>query len=192
MNYYLNNGQLCTLLEKRQDSTFLVDPHYYFEEYNEDQGDAMYTQKSGKLIIVDKIFKKPPLEVINAEFEKIAAEINIKKGELSLIKSEVSSLLFQKEQLKKGLTDINKWVVDLSQFRNAKTIACFLKNEPYPSIVHPHYYLIRCPQIYFTTEMTIRYEQLNKEAAEANTQRLKNEIANKQEELDKLINSLKP
>lgn len=263
-NYYLSNGQTCTLIEKRHDGTFLVDPHYYFDEYNEQEYETIYTKPSNTLIIVDKIFNVPPVEAIDADFKRISDEIKAKKGELSLIKKEVAGLNSQKETLKKGMTDINKWVVDISQFKNAKSIACFLKNEPYPSIVHrenddyswrknvitfeirtheyndwvcawygrkdgsdftksdvdPEYgfyfdisddeltkialernskldvekisdsYLIRCPKTYLTPAMKARLDQINKDLAEADSQRLRNEIAKKQEELDALVNKL--
>lgn len=263
-DYYLSNGQACTLIEKRQDGKFLVDPHYYFDEYNEHEFETVYTKPSNTLIIVDKIFNVPPVEAIVAEFKKIKDEIKIKKGELTIIKNEVSGLTSQKETLKKGLTDINKWVVDISQFKNAKSITCFIKGEPYPSTVHrenndyswrknvvtfeirtheyndwvcawygrdngrdftksdvdpeygfyfdisseeltkislernakfevgkiSHSDLIRCPQIYLTPEMKLRLDQLNKDRDEVDSQRVRNEIAKKQEELNGLMSKL--
>lgn len=135
---YLKNGQKANLISDLGDSKYLVDPYEYYEGYNNGHPDnepSFYEDVSGNLKIVSEFFNKSPKPVIEESFLKLQNEYDELKKSKSNILIEISAIKYELEKIKKENSDLEKWKIDLSQFKNAKRIIYFMEGKISPCII---------------------------------------------------------
>jgi len=128
----------CGKLIKKDGDKFLIQLYMDYSEYvgnGDEYGEFQtFTELSETMIFVDKIFEKPPVELIAPEITQLkntVAELTINKSDLI---KELQTKSRELEQAKKFTTDLNKWHFDLSQFRKAKKVIFFTKDNIAPFI----------------------------------------------------------
>ena len=127
-DYYIKNGERVRLLEKIGDNRFLVECYMYYTGYEGEE----FEDLSGTQIVVNEIFEfVQPIYAKEVEFNKqkladINKEITEKRKELSNIKSELSTN-------EKKRNDLNRMIIDRSQFLNCKEMVVFTKDRIMPT-----------------------------------------------------------
>ncbi len=129
---YLKNGQACCLKEKIGEK-YIVNKVYeqeqYFDEYYEmveciDEND----------IIVDAVFKTPPIEKFSQEVIKLNDEISELKKNVQQLTLEKLKLSDEVLKLTKTKIESNKFVLNKTELINAKTLALFPKDGIMPKV----------------------------------------------------------
>lgn len=125
---YLKNGQEANLI-KEIDGQYLVDPYEYYQGYEGED----YSEASGSLQIVDKVFKSPPLPVIDEEYQRLIDQIQKVRQESIVVQGELFQNKQELERVKKITTDASKYIINREEIKNAKRITYFGINNWLPS-----------------------------------------------------------
>lgn len=134
---YLSNGQQAELQYELPDGKFLVDPIFSYQDYN--SGEWLNLPSSG-FQVVDKIFNSPPIEKISKEVSELLEQKKSLITENSKIKQDTLTAKMHLQQLETKVQDISKWQIDLSKWKNCKTIHFFIEGDILPhSINKPKY-----------------------------------------------------
>lgn len=127
-DFYLKNGERVRLIEKIGEGRFLVESYMYYTGYEGDE----YEEPSGIQIVVSEIFKSvqpiydKSIEENRQKLSDMDKEISEKRRELNDIKNELSVNLKKK-------TDLNRLVIDRSQFLTCKEMVVFTKDRIMPT-----------------------------------------------------------
>ena len=129
---YLSNGQAAYLQEKLGEK-YLVKKIFYKEvdtEYGMDEIEVI----DDSITIVDTVFNEIPMAKISQEYKD--AEDNKKQllKEVELVNKELSELKRQASVTKQTIINEEKFVINRSELRNAKSIVMFAKDQIKPMI----------------------------------------------------------
>jgi hypothetical protein len=126
-DFYLKSGEKVRLIEKIGDKRFLVESYMYYSGYEGDE----YEDLSGTQIVVNEIF-----ETVNHVFAK---EVEFNKQRLIEINKEISDKRKELLDIKTELTinekkrnDLNRLIIDRSQFLDCKEFIVFIKDRVMP------------------------------------------------------------
>lgn len=117
---YLKNCQEANLI-KEIDGQYLVDPYEYYQDYDGED----YNEPSGSLQIVDKVFKTPPLPVIDEEYRKLTEKINNTREESNKLERELYSAKHELSKVQGAITDASKYIINRKEISSAKRITFF-------------------------------------------------------------------
>lgn len=123
---YLKDGSQAKLIAKT-DNVYIVDRLMVYEEEGE-----TYTEPSGRVEIVDKVYNNEPVEKINEEFKLIASKVEEHEKVLREKRSELSSLEYK---IKNTKTDLSRYIVNREELRLAKRLVVFEKDSIEPKIL---------------------------------------------------------
>lgn len=129
---YLKDGTQCRLVSK-QDNGYLVEP---FMMYATEDGDYD-SDLSGILKIVTEVFHKAPIELIEAECQKVYDRIGILTQERDKLQQEKNELSIEVNKLNRQKTDLTKLTFNRSDIKNAKRIVAFPRGNIAPFILDP-------------------------------------------------------
>lgn len=147
---YLKDGTIADLVSKT-DAGYLVNPHYtYFTDEGEEDA------PSGSLKIVQEVFDKAPVELIDADYQKILQLYEDKQIEVEEIKLNLLQLKGEVSQLERTKSDFSKAIFNRSEIKNAKRFIVFRKTTIIPFILDNKNHL----------KLSINYEISNYELSE--------------------------
>lgn len=156
---YLKDGRKCKLISKTDDGKYIVDPFavYYTSTFEDcEPAHDQYEQfemLSNQLVQVDKVYIKPPADVIEAECRellKTGAELQKQYDELN---KEYTQLKRSYEQMKGYKTDLSRYIINREELKTAKRLIVWPKDRIEPRImggidavkIHLHYTIEKWP-----------------------------------------------
>lgn len=135
---YTKDGRCGELIKKEADNKYLIQLFMDYAEYSgncDEYGEFQtFTELSETMIYVDRIFERPPVDLI----EPTIVELKKQVADLIKLEQDLKNQIFKQNQdlknAQKFTTDLNKWHFDLSQFRKAKRVIFFTKDNIAPFI----------------------------------------------------------
>ncbi|HWJ30457.1 MAG TPA: hypothetical protein VNS32_28245, partial [Flavisolibacter sp.] len=100
----------------------------------DDEGE-IFTEPSGRVEIVDKVYTKAPAEVINEEFKQIAEKVAEQENLLREKRDELSKAQYEVNQLQKMKTDLSKLLINRQELIKAKRLVVWIKGHIAPRIM---------------------------------------------------------
>lgn len=128
---YLKNGQQAYLVESTSTGKFVVEPIF---EYTDHEGNTF--DDTGAQTIVDAIFKTKPVEKIDEDIKNKQSQYDAVHKELRENISELAKTRNELHRAKTELTNLSKWKLDFSQYRNCKSFAFFVLDRVEPVFIN--------------------------------------------------------
>jgi hypothetical protein len=124
---YLKNGAAVNLVKQIDNDNFIVEPAliFYDHEGNEDY-------EWGDRIVVNKIYRTPPKEVIQKDYLDLLENITAKTGDLQKINAELFKAERAISKIKSQKTDLEKMIINRSELKTAKSITVFNTDSAAP------------------------------------------------------------
>ena len=144
---FTTNGIKAHLIEETKSGKFIIDPLVCYYE-----GDEEFLETSNKPMIVDRIFTKPPVEVIDEKIKEKKDEFNKMSTQLTELRKEKYAITRELEEKK---TSLEKGIIDLSEIRDAKRITAFTSSH-----INPHDYNFKKYGCKISTSICIRSGEL--------------------------------
>ncbi len=129
---YLRNGQACYLKEKIGEK-FIVNKVFEHEQFYGDECEMVEFIDEIDMV-VDVIFKSPPVPKFSSEVSELIKKINELKEDVRLLASEKSKLNNEVEKLTKTKITNNKFILNKTELINANTLALFSKDSIMPKV----------------------------------------------------------
>lgn len=124
--YYLRNGEEVILHQRIDENTFVVERMVVYHNYDGDEE----CEPSGEKTIVKEIFKTPPVEKKQEEFNSILDKIDVKNNELRGIENQLYAAKRELSNCEKQTTDIKKLIINKGELKKAERISFFDKGKP--------------------------------------------------------------
>jgi hypothetical protein len=128
---YLKDGTKANLIAKT-DKGYVVDPINVYQDY---ESDEEYEDSTGEVKMVDKVYEKPPIEVIEEEYKQILQKVDEQEKLLKEKTSELTRIKFELAQLTQQKTDAAKMIFNRSELANAKRLIVWIKDRIIPRIM---------------------------------------------------------
>lgn len=128
---FLKCGQECKLI-KKMDGGFLVEPFWMYQEIS-DCGD--WRADVGEPKFVTKIFKSAPKKKLEAKFLELTEKVQEANKVLGEVNKDLQNKRFDLENTKRQTTDLEKLFINKAEFRDAKRITIFGRNDYNPTDV---------------------------------------------------------
>lgn len=128
---YLKDGTQANLIAKT-DNGYVVDP---LEIYHDFGTKEEYTEPSGKVMMVDKVYEKAPIEVIEAEYKDVLNKVEAQEKLLAEKRDELRKAEFEISRIKNTKTDLNRYIINREELRNAKRLIVFKQHSLVPTIL---------------------------------------------------------
>lgn len=122
--YYTIKGEEIFLHEKISEKMFIVS---YCEEIVNFDGEVEYFAQEER-VVLDKIYKTPPVEVLAPEVKEQEEKIESLRKEIRDL--EIKALRLSKQNIKQ-----EELIIDRSEFMTAKKITYFAVGMPYPKTI---------------------------------------------------------
>lgn len=129
---YLTNGQACYLKEKIGEK-FIVNKVFEHEQFYGDDSEMVEFIDEND-IVVDVIFKAPPIPKFSSEVAELIKEKDELQQDVRLLKSERSKLSNEVAKLTTTKTTKNKFILNKTELINAKMLALFPKDSIMPKV----------------------------------------------------------
>jgi len=112
----------------------MVEPVIIRFEYgqNEDGYHDIPIETSGQMVVVDKVYSKPPIEKLNERYQELVANIDLSEKALRVALEEKSKAFREMEAAKKQATDLSKFIVNRKEILTAERITIFKEGEIQP------------------------------------------------------------
>lgn len=133
---YLENGQEAIFHKKISDNEFIVSPIYIhsYEAFSDEETDEHYEIEGDKKI-VDRIFEAPPLPKLQKEFEDLSNKLHEAQENFENLQHDLRVKQSELSRIEQQTTNLNKLIVNRSEFLNAKRITFFPESRILP-IIH--------------------------------------------------------
>lgn len=125
---FLEDGRQARLIAKT-DKGYVVDPMAVYRDYETEEE---YTEETGNVIQVAKVFKVAPVEIVNAEFKAILDKITEQEDILREKRNELSQLEYK---IKNTVTQVDRYIINREHLRLAKRLVVFQKDAIAPMIM---------------------------------------------------------
>jgi hypothetical protein len=125
---YLEDGRQAKMIAKT-DKGYVVDPLDTFQDYDTEEE---YSEPSGKVVQVAKVFKVAPVEVVNEEYKAILDKVEEQE---SLLRQKRNELIDLEYKIKDTKTNIDRYVINREQLRTAKRLIVFRKDAICPMVM---------------------------------------------------------
>lgn len=129
---YLTNGQACYLKEKIGEK-YIINKVFEHEEFYGD-GSEMMEFIDENDIVVDVIFKTPPIPKFSSEVSELIKKKDELQQDIRLLMSEKSKLSNEVAKLNTTKITKNKFILNKTELINAKTLALFAKDRIMPKV----------------------------------------------------------
>ncbi len=151
---FLSNGQACYLKEKIG-SKYIVNKVFEYE----DEENGWQEVQDANDIVVDAIFKKPPVEKIDAEIKELQLKKKQTLSEISELESKKRTVKNEVEQITKTQVSNSKFIINRSDLINAKRLALFMKDRPLPKLMDSTNKSFRGLKVSLTVEISTGLER---------------------------------
>lgn len=128
---YLADGTKANLITKT-DKGFVVDPINVYQDY---ESEEEYEESTGNVKMVDKVYEKPPTEVIEEEYKLIKQKVKDQCVLLSEKMAELNRAKYELSQVQQQKTDAAKMIINRSELVNAKRLIVWIKGWIAPRIM---------------------------------------------------------
>lgn len=128
---YLKDGTKANLIAKT-DKGYVVDPINVYQDY---ESEEEYEDSTGEVKMVDKVYEKPPIEVIEEEYKQILQKVEEQEKLLKEKTSELTRTRFELAQLMQQKTDTAEMIFNRSELANAKRLVVWIKGNIAPRIM---------------------------------------------------------
>lgn len=128
---FLKDGTQANLITKT-DKGYVVDPIEIYKDYDSKEE---YAEPSGNVIMVDKVYDAAPLPVIQEEYKSILQKVEEQENILEEKRKEFRQLEYEISRIKNTKTDINRYIINREQLRNAKRLIVFADHQIVPRIL---------------------------------------------------------
>ncbi len=129
---YLTNGQACYLKEKIGEK-FIVNKVFEHEQFYGDDSEMVEFIDEND-IVVDVIFKAPPIPKFSNEVAELIKKKNELQNDIQFLTSEKSKLSNEVSKLNTTKITKNKFILNKTELINAKTLALFAKDSIMPKV----------------------------------------------------------
>lgn len=129
---YLTNGQACYLKEKIG-KKYIVNKVFEHEQFYDDYSEMVEIIDEND-IIVDVIFKVPPIPKFSNEIAELIKKKDELQNDVRLLTSEKSKLSHEVAKLNTTKITNNKFILNKTELINAKTLALFAKDGIMPKV----------------------------------------------------------
>lgn len=128
---FLEDGRQAKLIAKT-DKGYVVDPMAVYQDYETEEE---YTEETGNVVQVSKVFKVAPLDVVNAEYKEVLDKIAEQEAVLCQKRSELSKAKHELSQIEKQKTDLGKMIINRTELVNAKRLIVWIKDRIAPRVM---------------------------------------------------------
>lgn len=130
---YLTTGQQARLVKELPTTGFLVEPIFTGERYyGEDvEGYEFYGQE----IFVTEILSAPPMAKLEQTYKDLCDRVDERQRDVNDLQETKRVLGQEVRKLVQQQTDLNRCIINRSEFKAASTIALFEKGEIAPTIL---------------------------------------------------------
>lgn len=125
---FLKDGTQANLVASTDDG-YVVDP---IRIYQDEETGEEYTEPSGKVRVVDKVYAHAPVLAINEEFKQISLKVEEQEKLLREKRSELSQL---EHKIKNLTTDLSRYIINREELRLAKRLILFDKDGIAPKVL---------------------------------------------------------
>jgi hypothetical protein len=125
---YLKDGSMANFIAK-SDNGYVVDP---LMTYKDDETGEEWTEPSGRVKVVDVVYAHAPKLAFDQELKEISDKVEEFEKQLSDKRSELSQLEYK---LKNTKTNLNQYIINREQLRNAKRLIVFRKDAICPMVM---------------------------------------------------------
>lgn len=128
---FLKDGTQANLITKTEKG-YIVDP---LEIYTDYETKDEYTEPSGNVIQVDKVYDVAPIPVIMEEYKTVLDKIEEQEGVLQEKRDELRKLEYEITRLKNTKTEVNRYIINREELKNAKRLIVFKDGHIMPRIM---------------------------------------------------------
>lgn len=127
---FLKDGSQAILITQTP-TGYVVNP---LESYQGSDGEE-YTEPSGNIKLVDKVYTAAPKEVIEAEYAAILAKVEEQERLLSAKTLELRKAQMNLTSIINTKTDVSRHIINREELRNAKRLILWPKDQIAPRIM---------------------------------------------------------
>lgn len=127
---YLKDGTIADLVDKTAQG-FLVNPYNVYYGYEGEEDAA----PSGNLKMVQEVFDKAPIALIDADYKSILDLYDAKQVEVNELCKKVTEIKREVAKLEATKTDFTKCIFNRSELKNAKRFIVFKKDSIVPLVM---------------------------------------------------------
>jgi hypothetical protein len=128
---FLKDGTQANLITKTEKG-YVVDP---FETYQDYEGEQGYSEPSGNLKLVEKVYEVAPRTLIDAEYEEIVQKVEAQEKLLSEKRAELRQAQNEIDRIKGIKTDTSRYIINREELRNAKRLILWPRNYIAPRVM---------------------------------------------------------
>lgn len=125
---YLSSGEKVIVHEKVTKG-YVVEKVVRYEQY---ETESVEEYGCGVSEIVGNVYKSPPRDVYEKQYEQVLEKLNSASIEYQTLVSNKKQIEYQIANLSKTKIDKEEFILDLSDFRKAKSVAFFSKDSINP------------------------------------------------------------
>lgn len=129
---YLTNGQACYLKEKIGEK-YIINKIFEHEQFYGDNSEMIEFIDEND-IVVDVIFKTPPISKISDEIAELIKKKNELQNDIQILTSKKSNLNNEVAKLNTTKITKNKFILNKTELINANTLALFAKDSIMPKV----------------------------------------------------------
>lgn len=128
---FLKDGTQANLITKT-DKGYVVDP---LEIYTDYETKEKYTEPSGNVMMVDKVYDAAPLPVIQEEYKAILSKVEDQERVLEEKRQELRKVEYDINRIKNTKTDVSRYIINREELRNAKRLILFVRGQIIPRVL---------------------------------------------------------
>lgn len=155
---YTKGGRCGKLIRKEADNKFLIQLYMNYAEWvgDSEYGEVdSYSELSENMIYTDVIYHTPPTELIDPKIIELRETVKSLSEQKAELIAEINKQKYELKQTQTFTTDLKRWQFDVSQFRNAKKVAMFIKGVIKPLIVDMPTYKSNFERISLTIKISL-------------------------------------
>ena len=127
---FLLDGRKAKLVAKLDSGCgFLVKPYLCATRWGEDGDSEDYLIEGAEQIFVEQVFDSAPTEALDEHVAELNNLVKAKQEELVSLSQEVRKAKMEVAQLERRKTDLSKFIINRSEWLNAKRITFFDDNR---------------------------------------------------------------
>lgn len=133
---YLKDGRKCKWVGET-DKGYIVNPYQVYIDYagNDPANESEFEMASDQLIVVDKVYAAPPIDVIDADCKLLLEKMESVGVEVIRLQKEFDRAKFELQQIAKQKTDLSRYIINREELKTAKRLVAWPKDKIVPRIM---------------------------------------------------------